>query len=226
MPLSNVAHNPQAVWEALQAGNQRVIDGTIMDLNKIYEREGLTKGQDPRVVVLACSDSRAPIEHIFNIGFGDAFVIRTAGGQAPHPDVDFPELSSTGLLLSSLKPADRALLPEDTPDREVSIDLGGQMMPYEWSILTDGQSSSATVQEGQRLRMVMRNRTMMPHPMHIHGHTWALPGSGGLRKDTVLLRHGETMIADLIADNPGEWAFHCHNAYHLETGMFSSLRYE
>ncbi len=78
----------------------------------------------------------------------------------------------------------------------------------------------------QRLRMVMRNRTMMPHPMHIHGHTWALPGSGGLRKDTVLLRHGETMIADLIADNPGEWAFHCHNAYHMETGMFSSLRYE
>lgn len=153
-------------------------------------------------------------------------VIRTAGGQAPRPDVDFPELSSTGLLLSSLKPADRALLPEGTPDREVSIDLGGQMMPYEWSILTDGQSSSATVQEGQRLRMVMRNRTMMPHPMHIHGHTWALPGSGGLRKDTVLLRHGETMIADLIADNPGEWAFHCHNAYHMETGMFSSLRYE
>ncbi|MFL0448218.1 multicopper oxidase domain-containing protein [Corynebacterium xerosis] len=152
-------------------------------------------------------------------------VIRTAGGQTPRPDVDFPELSSTGLLLSSLKPADRALLPEGTPDREVSIDLGGQMMPYEWSILTDGQFSSATVQEGQRLRMVMRNRTMMPHPMHIHGHTWALPGSGGLRKDTVLLRHGETMIADLIADNPGEWAFHCHNAYHMETGMMSSLRY-
>ena len=67
---------------------------------------------------------------------------------------------------------------------------------------------------------------MMPHPMHIHGHTWALPGSGGLRKDTVLLRHGETMIADLIADNPGEWAFHCHNAYHMATGMFSSLHYE
>ena len=99
------------------------------------------------------------------------------------------------------------------------------MMPYKWSILTDGQSSSATVQEGQRLRMVMHNRAMMPHPMHIHGHTWSLPGSGGLRKDTVLLRGGETIIADLIAENPGEWAFHCHNAYHMETGMFSSLRY-
>ncbi|WP_276923168.1 multicopper oxidase domain-containing protein, partial [Corynebacterium pyruviciproducens] len=29
-----------------------------------------------------------------------------------------------------------------------------------------------------------------------------------------------------IADNPGEWAFHCHNAYHMATGMFSSLHYK
>lgn len=153
-------------------------------------------------------------------------VIRTTDGQAPSPDVDFPELSSTGLFLSSLAPAERALLPEGTPDREVSIDLSGQRMPYEWGMFTDGRPSPAAVQEGQRLRMVIRNRTLMSHPMHIHGHTWALPGSGGLRKDTVLLRHGETVIADLIADNPGEWAFHCHNAYHMEMGMLSSLRYE
>lgn len=153
-------------------------------------------------------------------------VIRTAAGQAPAPETAFPELGSPGTFLTSFKPANRALLPQGKPDREVSIDLSGQMMPYKWGILTDGRSSSATVQEGQRLRMIMRNRTMMPHPMHIHGHTWALPGSGGLRKDTVLLRHGETVIADLIAENPGKWALHCHNAYHMETGMMSSLRYE
>ncbi|MBD8031334.1 multicopper oxidase family protein [Corynebacterium gallinarum] len=153
-------------------------------------------------------------------------VVRTSGGQAPAPETTFPELNATGTFLTSFEPADRALMPEGKPDREVSIDLSGQMMPYEWGILTNGQSSPGTVQEGQRLRMVMRNRTMMPHPMHIHGHTWSLPGSGGLRKDTVLLRHGETVIADLIANNPGEWAFHCHNAYHMETGMISSLRYE
>ena len=153
-------------------------------------------------------------------------VIRTSGGQAPRPDVDFPELSSTGLFLSSLKPAERALLPAGNPDRETSIDLGGQMMPYEWNILADGKNVPPTVQEGQRLRMIMRNRTMMPHPMHVHGHTWALQGSGGLRKDTVLMLPHETVVADLIADNPGEWAFHCHNAYHQETGMMTSLRYE
>ena len=79
MPLRNVAHEPQAVWKALKAGNQRVLDGETVDVREIYNREGLTHGQDPRVVVISCSDSRAPIEHVFNIGFGDAFVIRTAG---------------------------------------------------------------------------------------------------------------------------------------------------
>ena len=38
--------------------------------------------------------------------------------------------------------------------------------------------------------------------------------------------HAPLIIRDpQDAENPGEWAFHCHNAYHMETGMFSSLRY-
>src|SRR5699024_1733643 len=90
----------------------------------------------------------------------------------------------------------------------------------------DGKNVPPTVQEGQRLRMIMRNRTMMPHPMHVHGHTWALQRSGGLRKDTVLMLPHATVVADLIADNPGEWAFRCHNAYHQESGMMTPLRYE
>ena len=57
MPLRNVAHEPQAVWEALKAGNQRVLDGETVDVREIYNREGLTHGQDPRVVVISCSDS-------------------------------------------------------------------------------------------------------------------------------------------------------------------------
>ena len=80
MPLVHVPHEPQKVWEALQEGNQRLVTGNLIAVNKDAKlRAGLTQGQDPRVIVLACSDSRAPIEHVFNIGFGDAFVIRTAG---------------------------------------------------------------------------------------------------------------------------------------------------
>lgn len=80
MPLVHVPHRPQEVWEALQAGNRRLVSGNLIAVNQDAKlRAGLTQGQDPRVIVLACSDSRAPIEHVFNIGFGDAFVIRTAG---------------------------------------------------------------------------------------------------------------------------------------------------
>ena len=68
------------MWEALQEGNQRLVTGNLIAVNQDAKlRAGLTQGQDPRVIVLSCSDSRAPIEHVFNIGFGDAFVIRTAG---------------------------------------------------------------------------------------------------------------------------------------------------
>ncbi|MGX4762578.1 carbonic anhydrase [Corynebacterium minutissimum] len=80
MPLVHVPHRPQEVWEALQEGNRRLVSGNLIAVNQDAKlRAGLTQGQDPRVIVLACSDSRAPIEHVFNIGFGDAFVIRTAG---------------------------------------------------------------------------------------------------------------------------------------------------
>ena len=80
MPLVDVPQDPQKVWEALQEGNHRLVTGNLIDVNQDAKlRAGLTQGQDPRVIVLACSDSRAPIEHVFNIGFGDAFVIRTAG---------------------------------------------------------------------------------------------------------------------------------------------------
>ena len=99
MPLRNIAHEPQAVWEALKAGNQRVLDGETVDVREIYNREGLTHGQDPRVVVISCSDSRAPIEHVFNIGFGDAFVIRTAGHI-----LDDAVLASLDYALAALKP--------------------------------------------------------------------------------------------------------------------------
>ncbi|MGD7003831.1 multicopper oxidase family protein [Corynebacterium halotolerans] len=153
-------------------------------------------------------------------------VIRTAEGEAPTPETTFPELNSLGTFLTSFEPAERALLPAGEVDQDTAVELTGQMMPYQWGLRIDGADAPGTVRQGQRMRMRMHNPTATPHPMHLHGHTWALPGSSGLRKDTVLILPGDTVDADLIADNPGEWAFHCHNAYHQETGMISSLRYE
>ena len=52
------------------------------------------------------------------------------------------------------------------------------------------------------------------------------PFQGAVR-DTVLVmpRSGRVRIA-FDADNPGRWAFHCHNLYHVQTGMMTEVRYD
>ena len=154
-------------------------------------------------------------------------VVRTGSGAAPTPATPVPELDGRVLLGTTLRAAEPARLPEKEPDRSVDVQLNGQMRPYAWGINGKrfGDDTPLAVAGGQRLRMRMTNMTMMAHPMHIHGHTWSLPGSDGLRKDTVLVAPMQTIEADLEADNPGAWAYHCHNIYHAETGMMTTLRY-
>lgn len=65
---------------------------------------------------------------------------------------------------------------------------------------------------------------MMWHPMHVHGHTFQV-GETGARKDTVIVRPGKTVSVFLDADNPGQWLYHCHNAYHAEQDMMGVLSY-
>lgn len=80
MPLKDVAKQPQAVWDALRAGNQRFVSQRQERPNQdIVRRHELRRGQHPRAAVLSCSDSRVPVELIFDVGLGDLFVVRTAG---------------------------------------------------------------------------------------------------------------------------------------------------
>jgi FtsP/CotA-like multicopper oxidase with cupredoxin domain len=48
----------------------------------------------------------------------------------------------------------------------------------------------------------------------------------GPRKDTVTVVPLQTVVADLIADNPGRWLAHCHNLYHSMCGMMALLDYD
>ena len=71
---------PQNVWNSLKEGSQRFVEERAEHPNIDQTRRvSLVTGQDPKVVVLSCSDSRVPVELVFDMGLGDAFVIRTAG---------------------------------------------------------------------------------------------------------------------------------------------------
>jgi FtsP/CotA-like multicopper oxidase with cupredoxin domain len=102
----------------------------------------------------------------------------------------------------------------------ISWTINGQIYP---------NADPFVVREGARVQIAMTNRSMMPHPMHLHGHTGVLrlPGvSGpGFAKDTVLLNPMDTATLEFTADNPGRWLFHCHNLYHMELGMARVVEY-
>ena len=154
-------------------------------------------------------------------------LIRTGSGGKPEGTVRPSELETNPLLMAALMPAESARFAVREPDQLEQVTLNGQMQPYAWGMngVTFGHDTPIRTSPGARLRLQMTNETMMAHPMHIHGHTWSLPGNGGLRKDTVLVLPMQTVTADLQADNPGKWAYHCHNIYHAEIGMMTSLQY-
>ena len=152
-------------------------------------------------------------------------VVRTSSGSSPSVDANPAELTGQVLIGSQLRPAAAAKLPAKAPDATVDLALQGSMKPYRWGMngATFGKNQALTVKAGQRLRINATNHTMMTHPLHLHGHTFALPS--GLRKDTVLMAPMQSVAIDLDADNAGDWMIHCHNIYHAEAGMMIALEY-
>ncbi|MEO0329772.1 MAG: multicopper oxidase family protein [Pseudomonadota bacterium] len=74
-----------------------------------------------------------------------------------------------------------------------------------------------------------RNESPNLHPIHLHGLTF-MPLRSNKRKiaqnwtDTALLLKGEIMEVALVADNLGDWAFHCHVIEHQKTGLSGVIR--
>jgi FtsP/CotA-like multicopper oxidase with cupredoxin domain len=110
--------------------------------------------------------------------------------------------------------------------------LAGAMTPYAWSMNGEywPNVTPLMIAPGQRVAIEMLNRTMMAHPVHLHGHAFqvvAINGAplAGAVRDTVLVPPMGNVTIAFDADNPGHWAFHCHNLYHMTTGMMTEVRY-
>ena len=154
-------------------------------------------------------------------------LVRTGRGAAPDAAVRPRELSGKIVGYAELTPAEAARLKARKPDRTVRLRLTGGMKRYDWGI--NGRrydpNQIEPVREGERVRLILENRTTMWHPMHLHGHTFAVADSG-VRKDTAIVLPQQTLTTEFEADNPGLWMIHCHNIYHAESGMMTTLGYE
>jgi len=135
---------------------------------------------------------------------------------------------------NSLEAQMRALTPLAAKPVDVThrLNLTGSMAPYRWSF--DGKTWKdhlpLEVKAGQRVALELVNQSMMAHPMHLHGHHFqviALNGKplAGAMRDTVLVPMNGTVTLAFDAGNPGRWLFHCHNLYHMATGMMTEVVY-
>jgi FtsP/CotA-like multicopper oxidase with cupredoxin domain len=121
--------------------------------------------------------------------------------------------------------------PKSAPRREFRLTLDGDMNRYVWMINNKPISPDDDIHigEGEVVRFIMINRTMMHHPMHLHGHFFRVINGQGDRsplKHTVDVEPMSTTVIEFMADEPGDWFFHCHLLYHMMSGMARVVEYE
>ena len=129
-----------------------------------------------------------------------------------------------------------APLPQREVTRRADVMLGGTMSPYVWTINDRvwGEHEPLHASSGERVELTFHNRSMMAHPMHLHGHVFQVVALGGrdigpprringAARDTV---HVPPHAMVTIAFDGGEaarWMLHCHHMPHLITGMMIEL---
>ena len=116
--------------------------------------------------------------------------------------------------------------------------LGGELKPMSeivaagrfWALngAVDGMGGEplAKLALGEHVRLTLQNDTAFAHVMHLHGMHFneiGADGAIGPLRDTTLIQRGETRDIAFVADNPGQWLFHCHMLSHAASGMMTRI---
>ncbi|MBO8170431.1 MAG: multicopper oxidase family protein [Bacillaceae bacterium] len=151
-----------------------------------------------------------------------------------------PEVSYQGILWLSESEMGTEWKPvaADSYDQVYTMELGHGMGMGGMAFLINGKAFPDTeplkVRRGDRVKVTLQSSDpMFDHPMHLHGHFFQVLSKNGeeldgdpVMKDTLLVRPGETYEVAFVADNPGDWLFHCHELTHAADGMVTTLDYE
>ncbi|OGX91667.1 multicopper oxidase family protein [Hymenobacter coccineus] len=138
--------------------------------------------------------------------------------------------NETLLNYEMLKAPQPTAIPADRPVRTVQLYLTGNMFRYVWSInnKTLSDADKIEIKQGETVRFVMHNTTMMSHPMHLHGHFFrVLNGQGDYSplKNTLSVAPMDVVTIEFDANEEKDWFFHCHLLYHLNSGMARIVHY-
>ena len=150
------------------------------------------------------------------MGLIGLFIIQPRRAHAPAVDRDF------GIILQEW-----AILPNNTIPNTLA-------MEFNWLTL-NGKAGPATTpmlcKVGERVRIRLVNLGMDHHPMHLHGHTFYVTGTEAGRVRTTAIEPANTVLVgvaqardiEFVANNPGDWHFHCHLPHHMMNQMASMV---
>ncbi|MEM9969870.1 MAG: multicopper oxidase family protein [Pseudomonadota bacterium] len=188
------------------------------------------RGEDYRLVDLAYG--RTPLRDSV-----PDFPVALAANPLPEPDIARArrhEVTFTGGMMGMMV------------EREMGLGAGGGMMGgsmtgmmHERSgiWLINGKAAEGhvldpflTLDQGASHILAMTNATAFHHPIHLHGHSFRVLSRDGATtahrewQDTVLMSPRERVEIAFVADNPGDWMFHCHILEHQAAGMMGVIR--
>lgn len=197
-----------------------------------FEAESVVLGMGERydAVITAGDGAFAVIAEALGKQDQALAILRTGSGTASTKKTKLPQTRNPATA-GNLKAASAVRLPKRAVDRTIALELTGGMEKYAWAIngtrmdMEQPMCDALGIKEGERVALEYKNSTTMWHPMHLHGHTYQLPG-GGPRKDTSIVLPGTTVRVEFDADNPGRWLTHCDNVYHGEAGMMTTIAYQ
>ena len=144
-----------------------------------------------------------------NIGLFGGFVIDPKNWEQIKPDVDVT------MILNEWRVIDGVTYPAMPSMGEPNFfTINGKTFP---------DIPTVNVKKGQRVRVRFIGAGQFEHPMHLHGMPFKIVATDGypvpeaaqLTKDVVPVHPGERFDVEFVADNPGQWAFHCHIVHHV-----------
>jgi FtsP/CotA-like multicopper oxidase with cupredoxin domain len=169
------------------------------------------------------------------------FVLKHSGTFMYHPHADEMVQMAMGMMgMFVVHPRDVAFRPVDRDFVFVMssylIDPGTYLPKvnemtnfnmWAWNSRVFPGIDTLPVRLGDRVRVRVGNLTMTNHPIHLHGHTFAVsctdggwvPQSAQWSEVTMDVPVGSIRAFDFLADNPGDWAFHCHKSHHTMNAM-------
>ncbi|MBC7510864.1 MAG: multicopper oxidase domain-containing protein [Ferruginibacter sp.] len=128
------------------------------------------------------------------------------------------------LNYAMLKSPYTTTLPKDASVKELKFILTGNMTRYVWSMDNKvlSEIDKIPVKKGEILRITIYNNSMMRHPMHLHGFDFRVINGKGEKsplKNVLDIMPMETDTIEFLANEEGDWYFHCHILYHMMSGM-------